>query len=387
MMPAPYQMNFASARRQGQARNAAAAATPPPAVPAYGGTKPPAQQAPDPSQQFNQRGYPAPSRANLLPGQQTGFMQRMYGGMRGAPGMGPGMPPPRMSGSGRDTAKALLGQENRGDQQNWAPAVPGWGQPGGQTPGWQPDGSWYQPDDGGTYLQGGAVPGGGGPQQDWQGRLAGQMMGQESREDQQRVQEWSMNAMQHFTAMGMPYEQAQQQVQQQVQQYQQQKQQEIVRRMMGHEGREYAQPAAPPGWQQRMHGEMGGATSFSGGGDVTPRPPGTPVAEEPFPRSRSVGTVDRWAPVVGGAIGSVLGGAAGPVGGSVGAAAGRWAGQKFANRWASGGGGGGGAGGGGFAGLSGPGSQSPWGGPGGRGGYLSLARQRGISRQPLNSGR
>lgn len=45
-------------------------------------------------ERFNQRGMPAPSRANLLPQQQAGsFMQRLYGGRRGAPG---GMPMPPM---------------------------------------------------------------------------------------------------------------------------------------------------------------------------------------------------------------------------------------------------------------------------------------------------
>jgi len=94
----------------------------------------PVQQGVDPlsvlaaqQQKFNQRGMPAPSRANLLPAQQPGFMQRMYGGMRGNPGSvplppmyagpkppgapvqrmpvyggsqpprGPGMPPPQMA--------------------------------------------------------------------------------------------------------------------------------------------------------------------------------------------------------------------------------------------------------------------------------------------------
>jgi len=41
-------------------------------------------------EQFNQRGYPTSSRANLLPQQQQGsWAQRMSGGMRGAPGSAP----------------------------------------------------------------------------------------------------------------------------------------------------------------------------------------------------------------------------------------------------------------------------------------------------------
>jgi hypothetical protein len=146
-MATPYQMNFASARRQGQARAAApapapASNTPSFALPPMGTSTPlpppsrptPVQQGVDPlsvlaaqQQKFNQRGMPAPSRANLLPAQQPGFMQRMYGGMRGNPGSvplppmyagpkppgapvqrmpvyggsqpprGPGMPPPQMA--------------------------------------------------------------------------------------------------------------------------------------------------------------------------------------------------------------------------------------------------------------------------------------------------
>jgi len=46
-------------------------------------------QRQNPYERFNQRGRPAPSRANLLPAQQNTWKQRMSGGMRGSPGAAP----------------------------------------------------------------------------------------------------------------------------------------------------------------------------------------------------------------------------------------------------------------------------------------------------------
>lgn len=55
--------------------------------------RPPAQPArQNPYEKFNQRGRPAPSRANLLPAQQNTWKQRVSGGMRGAPASAPAGP-------------------------------------------------------------------------------------------------------------------------------------------------------------------------------------------------------------------------------------------------------------------------------------------------------
>ena len=116
-MPAPYQMNFTNARRQQIAQRNA----PPPVQAQPTLTPGPAPGAAQ--QQFNQRGNPTPSRANLLPAQQPGFMQRMYGGMRGNPGMG--QPGGRYQpDSGMTTGQGLTGPAYGYGDNRWAAVQP-----------------------------------------------------------------------------------------------------------------------------------------------------------------------------------------------------------------------------------------------------------------------